>query len=68
MLEEGFTFVVDADLKGYFDSIPHDRLMERVEERLSDGRLLDLLRGWLKADVLKDVERWTPTAGAPHDW
>lgn len=66
LLKEGFTFVVDADLKGYFDSIPHDRLMERVEERVSDGRLLDLLRGWLKADVLKDVERWTPTAGAPQ--
>ena len=65
-IKEGFTFVVDADLKGYFDSIPHDRLMERVEERISDGRLLDLLRGWLKADVLKDAQRWTPTAGAPQ--
>jgi len=66
LLEEGFTFVVDADLKGYFDSIPHDRLMERVEERLSDGRILDLLRSWLTADVLKGAERWTPTAGAPQ--
>jgi len=66
LIQEGFTFVVDADLKGYFDSIPHDRLMKRVEERISDGRLLELLQGWLKADVLKDVERWTPTAGAPQ--
>jgi len=66
LIKEGFTFVVDADLKGYFDSIPHERLMERVEERLSDGRILDLLRGWLTADVLKGVERWTPTAGAPQ--
>lgn len=66
LLREGFTFVVDADLKGYFDSIPHDRLMERVEERLSDGRILDLLRSWLTADVLKGAERWTPTAGAPQ--
>jgi RNA-directed DNA polymerase len=66
LLEEGFTFVVDADLKGYFDSIPHDRLMERVEERLSDGRILDLLRSWLTADILKGAERWTPTAGAPQ--
>ncbi len=63
---EGFTFVVDADLAGYFDSIPHDRLMERVEERISDGRLLDLLRGWLEADIMRGVERWTPTAGAPQ--
>jgi RNA-directed DNA polymerase len=66
LLKEGFTFVVDADLKGYFDSIPHDRLMERVEEGLSDGRILDLLRSWLTADVLKGAERWTPTAGAPQ--
>lgn len=66
LLKEGFTFVVDADLKGYFDSIPHDRLMERVEERLSDGRILDLLRSWLTADILKGAERWTPTAGAPQ--
>ena len=66
LLEEGFTVVVDADLKGYFDSIPHERLMERVEERLSDGRVLDLLRSWLTADVLKGAERWTPVAGAPQ--
>ena len=66
LVKEGSTFVVDADLKGYFDSIPHERLMERVEERLSDGRVLDLLRSWLTADVLKETERWTPTAGAPQ--
>jgi RNA-directed DNA polymerase len=66
LLREGFTVVVDADLKGYFDSIPHERLMERVEERLSDGRILELLRGWLTADVVKEAERWTPTAGAPQ--
>ena len=39
LLKAGYTFVVDADLKGYFDSIPHDRLMERVETTISDGRL-----------------------------
>jgi RNA-directed DNA polymerase len=66
LLKEGFTFVVDADLKGYFDSIPHERLMERVEERLSDGRILDLLQSWLTADVVREMERWTPVAGAPQ--
>ena len=65
-IKEGFTFVVDADLKAYFDSIPHGRLMERVEEKVSDGRALDLLRGWLAADVMRGTERWTPTAGAPQ--
>src|SRR6185312_5892806 len=60
LLKEGFTWVVDADLKSYFDTIPHARLMERVEERVSDGRVLDLLRSWLKADILKGLDRWTP--------
>jgi len=65
-IKEGFTHVVDADLTAYFDSIPHGRLMERVEEKVSDGPVLDLLRGWLKADVMRGTERWTPTAGAPQ--
>jgi RNA-directed DNA polymerase len=66
MIQEGFTFVVDADLEGYFDSIPHERLMQRVEERISDGRILQLLRGWLGADILHGLKRWTPTTGTPQ--
>ena len=58
--------MVDADLASYFDTIPHDRLMARVEERVSDGRVLDLIRAWLKADILKGLERWTPTTGTPQ--
>jgi RNA-directed DNA polymerase len=66
LLKAGYTFVVDADLKSYFDSIPHERLMARVEELISDGRVLDLIRGWLKADILRGLERWTPTGGTPQ--
>jgi RNA-directed DNA polymerase len=66
LIEEGYAFVVDADLASYFDTIPHERLMERVEERVSDGRVLDLLRGWLGQEVLKGLERWTPTGGTPQ--
>lgn len=66
LIKEGFTFVVDADLESYFDSIPHERLMARVEDKISDGRILDLLRGWLGQDVLRGMERWTPTAGTPQ--
>ena len=65
-LKEGYTYVVDADLKGYFDSIPHAPLKERIEERISDGRLLELLAGWLRQDIVKDMERWTPTEGSPQ--
>jgi RNA-directed DNA polymerase len=66
LIKEGYTHVVDADLASYFDSIPHDRLMARVEDRVSDGRVLDLIRGWLEADILKGLERWTPTQGSPQ--
>ena len=66
LLKDGYTFVVDADLQAYFDTIPHDALMARVEERISDGRVLDLIRGWLKADILKGTESWTPVQGSPQ--
>jgi len=66
LLKEGFTFVVDADLEGYFDSLPHERLMDRVEEQVSDGRILGLLRGWLGQEILRGMERWTPIAGTPQ--
>ena len=66
LIKDGYAHVVDADLAGYFDSIPHDRLVARVEEKVSDGRVLDLIRGWLKADILKGLERWTPTRGSPQ--
>ncbi len=65
-LKAGYTHVVDADLKGYFDSIPHELLKTRIEEHISDGRLLKLLGSWLEQDIVKGLERWTPTAGTPQ--
>lgn len=66
LIADGHTYAVDADFESYFDSIPHERLMERVEERVSDGRILALLRNWLEQDIMRDLERWTPTAGTPQ--
>jgi RNA-directed DNA polymerase len=66
LIEEGYTFVVDADFESYFDSIPHERMMRRVEERISDGRVLGLLRSWLGQDIMRDMQRWTPTEGTPQ--
>ena len=66
LLKAGYTHVVDADLQSYFDTIPHERLMARVEERVSDGRVLDLIRGWLTADILRGLDRWTPLQGSPQ--
>jgi len=66
LLKEGFVWVVDADLKGYFDSIPHRRLMEEVRERIADGRVLKLVEGYLKQGVLEEMKFWTPEKGAPQ--
>lgn len=65
-LRQGYTHVVDADLKGYFDSIPQTRLLARVAERISDGRVLALIDGWLKQDIVHELKRWTPTGGTPQ--
>lgn len=66
LLREGYTFVVDADLKSYFDTVSHARLRERVEEKVSDGRVLELTEAFLKQDIVKEMERWTPTGGTPQ--
>lgn len=66
LLESGHGHVVDVDLKSYFDSIPHEPLMQRVRERVADGRVLDLVRSFLTAGVLDGLKEWTPETGAPQ--
>jgi RNA-directed DNA polymerase len=66
LLKAGYVHVVDADLKGYFDSIPHDQLMARMGEKIADGSVLKLIESFLKADILDDAARWTPETGAPQ--
>lgn len=66
LLKAGSTFVVDVDLKRFFDTIPHDRLMDRLGTKISDGRLLTLIQSFLKAGIMDGLEEWEPTAGAPQ--
>jgi RNA-directed DNA polymerase len=66
LLGEGFVHVVDADLKGYFDTIPHGPLKERVAEKVADGAVLDLVGKYLDADVMDGTDRWTPERGSPQ--
>ena len=56
-LKEGRTEVYDADLKGYFDSIPHDKLMACVRMRVVDRNVLELIRGWLRAPVVEEDDK-----------
>ena len=66
LLKEGYTFVVDADLKGYFDTIPHDRLMTLVEGSISDGRVLSLIESFLNQEIMTETARWQPETGTPQ--
>jgi RNA-directed DNA polymerase len=66
LLKEGYTHVVDADITSYFDSIEWGRLIERISERISDGRLLELIEAFLHQDIVQGMERWTPTGGTPQ--
>lgn len=66
LLKEGYTHVVDADLERYFDTIPHEQLRARVAQRISDGRILQLIDGWLEQDIMAGMQSWTPTSGTPQ--
>jgi RNA-directed DNA polymerase len=67
LLRSGQHWVLDADLKSYFDTIPHERLMERVGEKVSDGKVLSLIEGMLQAGVMDTVEGWQATRqGSPQ--
>jgi len=67
LLKSGYYWIVDADLKSYFETIPHEKLMERVGAKISDGRILKLIESFLKAGVLEEAKDWQPTKrGAPQ--
>jgi RNA-directed DNA polymerase len=66
LLKQGYRCVVDVDLKSYFDTIPHDKLMQAVRERIADGRVLKLIESFLKANIMEGLSQWEPTSGAPQ--
>lgn len=66
LLKAGDTWVVDADLVSFFDRIPHDRMMARIKEHISDGRVLALIERYLQQDILDAMKHWTPTRGTPQ--
>ncbi|MGB6067019.1 MAG: group II intron reverse transcriptase/maturase [Desulfomonilaceae bacterium] len=66
LLRQGCVFVVDADLKSYFDTIPHDLLMARIREKIADSPLLALVDSFLRQRVMDTMEGWIPERGTPQ--
>jgi RNA-directed DNA polymerase len=66
LLTAGYVHVVDADLQTYFDSIPQTPLRARVQEKISDGRVLTLLDGFLRQEIFDGLTHWTPEDGTPQ--
>lgn len=64
--EQGYRWVVDADLQDFFGTLNHDLLMGFVRERIVDGSVLDLIRAWLKAGVMEDMQLKSVTTGSPQ--
>ena len=66
LLKQGYSWVVDADLESYFDTIPHAALLHRVREKVADGRVLGLVAAYLTAQVMETAKGWTPEGGTPQ--
>ncbi len=65
-LREGKVWVVDADITGYFDNIDHERLLDEVNRRIADGKVLKLIRAFLEAGVMEEMEVRYGTTGTPQ--
>jgi RNA-directed DNA polymerase len=66
LLTDGYVYVVDADLKGYFDTIPKDRLLELVKQKVSDSAVIRLIKKYLDQEIMSELSTWTPEAGVPQ--
>ena len=66
LLKAGYHWVVDADLKSYYDTIPHPQMLERVGERIADGRIMTLVEAMLKQGVMDSMREWQPEEGTPQ--
>ena len=66
LMRTGHKWVVDADLESYFETIPHERLMWKIRRRVADSRVLALIEGFLRQQILEDLKYWTPEKGTPQ--
>jgi group II intron reverse transcriptase/maturase len=65
-LHAGVNYVIDCDISSFFDNLQHDKLVEILRKRVNDGRLLQLIKGWLKAGIMDGREMVFPEKGSPQ--
>ena len=65
-LTSGHYYVVDADIRSYFDRISWSRLLDEVKKEVADGRVLELIEDFLKQEVFETLRHWTPDEGCPQ--
>ena len=66
LLKAGSSWVVDADIANYFDTIPQDELLGQVSQKVADSKVLELIAAMLQQGVMEGMAHWTPTAGTPQ--
>ena len=66
LLNSGIRHVIDCDIRAFFDNLQHDELLLILRERVTDGRILELIEMWLKAGILDDRELVFPEKGSPQ--
>ena len=65
-LDAGRVWVVDADLKSYFDTLSHERLLAKLKRRVADGKVLELIERYLTQEIVTELKSWTAPAGTPQ--
>ena len=65
-LKEGYLWVLDADIRSFFDGIDHEIMMERLKEKISDGKLLGVIERYLKQKIVDNMREWVPEEGTPQ--
>lgn len=66
LLKEGHAWVVDIDIKGYFDTLSHERLLTRIKEKIADKSVLRVITRFLKGSIMEGMKYWTPEEGTPQ--
>ncbi len=66
LLRAGYIRIVDADRKSYFDTIPYAPMIGQVEEKISEGTVLEVVRAGMKQDIMDIMDAWTPEEGTPQ--